>query len=40
MESLPVVDISTFLNDPNSPASLEACKQVMKIKKKIPMNML
>jgi isopenicillin N synthase-like dioxygenase len=29
MESLPIVDLSTFLDDPNSPAALEACKQVV-----------
>lgn len=29
MESLPVIDISTFLDDPNSPASLEACKKIV-----------
>lgn len=31
MESLPIVDISPFLEDPTSPASLEACKKVVEI---------
>lgn len=31
MESLPIVDISAFLQDPQSPASLEACKKVVEI---------
>lgn len=31
MESLPIVDITTFLQDPESPAALEACKNVVEI---------
>lgn len=31
METLPIVDIAPFLQDPQSPASLEACKKVVEI---------
>eukprot|EP00026_Physarum_polycephalum_P009311 Phypoly_transcript_09430.p1 GENE.Phypoly_transcript_09430~~Phypoly_transcript_09430.p1 ORF type:complete len:350 (+),score=80.57 Phypoly_transcript_09430:101-1150(+) len=34
METLPVLDISTFLDDPNSPAALESCKKVVDAFKK------